>query len=319
MSSLLSSAGLFCLVVAFWLLGILLFRTVYRIFFHPLARYPGPRLAAITPLVHVYHFVAGDAVAWLDGVHRRYGDVVRVEPNRLSYIAPQAWKDVYGHATGTRRANSKEQKNSRNLFANGSYSISSAHGAEHQRLRKIFSNAFSDQSITRQEPMLTLHARRMVDLVRREIEAQQRGLAAGGASGGGAADGSVVMDAVQLFNFATFDIMADLAFGESLGCLDNNEGGSTSAWVDAVQVNFKRMIIRSRLGPYPVLSRLWHHLHAGRYSRAATIHVQSSHDRVTRRIEKGDDGRADIWGLVLKAEGPNALTRTEMNNNANNL
>lgn len=304
MSSLLSSAGFLCLVAAFWLLGILLFRTIHNFFFHPLARYPGPRLAAVTPLVHVYYFVAGDAVGWLERVHKKYGDVVRIEPNRLSYITPQAWKDVYGHATGTRKANSKEKKNSKNLFSNGSYSISSAHGVEHQRLRKIFSHAFSDQSITKQEPMLTLYARQMVDLVRRNIE-----------SAGASAD-SAVIDAVQLFNFATFDIMADLAFGESLGCL---EKGGPNAWVDSVQVNFKRMIIRSRLGPYLVLSKIWHFFQSARYSKAATIHVQSSHDRVTKRIEKGDDGRPDIWGLVLKGEGPNALTRTEMNNNANNL
>ncbi|KAJ3947793.1 uncharacterized protein N0V96_002028 [Colletotrichum fioriniae] len=299
-----SSAGLFCLVITSWIVTVAILRAFYNLFFHPLARYPGPRLAAITPLVHVYHFVNGDAVGWLDKLHANYGDVVRVEPGRLSYITPQAWKDIYGHATATRKANSKERKNSKNLFSNGSYSISSAHGPEHQRLRKIFSNAFSDRAITKQEPMLALYAQQMAELVRRKISYEET------------SPGIAVVDAVQLFNFATFDIMADLAFGESLGCLEN---GGSNAWVDAVQVNFKRMIVKARLRPYPIISYLWHLFQPEQDKKAAAVHVQSSHERVTKRLAKGADARNDIWGLVLKAEGPNALTRTEMNNNANNL
>ncbi|KAI3551703.1 averantin oxidoreductase [Colletotrichum filicis] len=304
MLSFLSSAGLFCLVITSWLVIVAILRAVYNLIFHPLARYPGPRLAAITRLVHVYHFVNGDAVGWLDKLHAEYGDVVRVEPGRLSYITPQAWKDIYGHATATRKVNSKERKNSKNLFSNGSYSISSAHGPEHQRLRKIFSNAFSDRAITKQEPMLALYAQQMVDLVCRKISSEKT------------SPGAAVMDAVQLFNFATFDIMADLAFGEALGCLEN---GGSNAWVDAVQVNFKRMIVKARLRPYPVISYLWHLFQPEQDKKAAAVHVQSSHERVTKRLAKGADARNDIWGLVLKAEGPNALTRTEMNNNANNF
>ncbi|KAF1922663.1 cytochrome P450 [Didymella exigua CBS 183.55] len=304
MLSLLSSVALLGLVLVVFFLAVAILRSIQNLFFHPLARYPGPRLAAISPLLHIYHFIAGDAVRWLDRLHHKYGDVVRVEPNRLSYIAPQAWKDIYGHATATRKANPKERKNSKNLFSNGSYSISSSHGPEHQRLRKIFSNAFSDRAITKQEPMLSLYARQMVDLVRREIK-----------KGAGSPE-STVMDAVQLFNFATFDIMADLAFGESLGCL---EKGGPNAWTDAVSVNFKRMIIRARLRPYPVLSYFWHLFQPAQDKKAAALHVQSSHERVTKRLEKGADARNDIWGLVLRAEGPNALSRTEMNNNANNF
>ncbi|OLN86943.1 putative sterigmatocystin biosynthesis P450 monooxygenase stcF-like protein 2 [Colletotrichum chlorophyti] len=304
MLSLASSIGLAGLVIACWLLTIAILHVIHNLFFHPLSKYPGPRLAAITPLVHHYHFVAGDAVVWLDRLHKKYGEVVRIEPGRLSYIATQAWKDIYGHATATRKANSKEGKNSKNLFSNGTYSISSAHGPEHQRLRKIFSSAFSDRAITKQEPMLLLYTRQLVDLVHRKI-----------AEVGSSAD-SVILDAVSLFNFATFDIMADLAFGESLGCL---EKGGSNAWVDAVQVNFKSMIVKARLRPYPALLYAWQMFQPAQDKKAAALHVQSSHDRVTKRLEKGPDARDDIWGLVLRAERPNALTRTEMNNNANNF
>ncbi|KAM0814313.1 putative Cytochrome P450 [Seiridium cardinale] len=277
---------------------------LYRVHRHPLARYPGPRLAAVTSLVHTFHFLTGDAVAWLDGLHRRYGDVVRIEPDRLSYINSNAWKDIYGHATSTHKANSKDGKNSKNLFSNGSYSISSAHGAEHSRLRKIFSNAFSDRAISKQEPMMLLYVHQMVDLIHREISRTED------------SDDGAVLDAVSLFNFATFDIMADLTFGESLGCLQK---GGSNPWVDAVQVNLKSMAIKGKLRPYPSLSYIWSLFQANEDKRAVNLHVQNSQNRVTKRLENRDDSKDDIWGLVLKAEGPSALTRIEMNNNANNF
>jgi cytochrome P450 len=304
MSSLLSSTGLLVTAIALWLLAVATIHVIYNLFFHPLSRYPGPRSAAVTPLVHLWHFVSGDTVSWLDSLHNRYGEVVRIEPGRLSYVAPLAWKDIYGHATGTRKANSKEKKNSKNLFSNGSYSISSAHGQEHQRLRRIFSHAFSDRAITKQEPMLRSYSSKMVEMVHREI------------AKAGSCTGGAVVDAVSLFNFVTFDIMADLTFGESLGCL---EKGAPNSWVDAVQGSFKSMVIRGSLRPYRVLSFLWETSQSRKDRETAATHVQSSHDRVTKRLERRSDARDDIWGLVLQAEGPNALTRAEMNNNANNL
>lgn len=295
--------GLLPAIIVVWLLTFFMWHIFYNLCLHPLARYPGPPLAALSKLLFLYYYVTGDAVTWLDECHRKYGEVVRIEPCRLSYSAPEAWKDIYGHTTATTKANSKENKNSKQLFSNGTYSISSAHGPEHSRLRKLFSNAFSDRAIKKQEPMLMQYAHQMVDLIRREI------------SGPRGDNGSVIYNAVSLLNFANFDIMADLAFGESLGSLEN--GGNP--WVEAVMVNFKTMIIKSALRSHPWMSHVWQLFQKEEDKRASTLHVQSSHDRVTRRLEKDADARDDIWGLVLRAEGPNALTRTEMNNNANNL
>lgn len=275
---------------------------IYNIFFHPLAKYPGPSLAAATRLVFVYFFVKGDAVAWVDRLHAKYGEVVRVEPGRLSYITPEAWKDIYGHQTATRKANSKAASD---IFANKSFSISTAPGGtEHSRQRKIFSNAFSDRAIRLQEPMLLQYADQLVRLVRRQI------------SGAGVDKDIITVNAVSLFNFATFDIMADLAFGESLGCL---EKGVYHSWVEAVMVNFKGMMIKAILRSHPILSFIWRLSQPQQDKEMAARHVQSSRDRVSRRLEKGAEARPDIWGLVLKANGPNALNRVEMDNNANTL
>lgn len=53
----------------------LLYVTIYRIFFHPLAQMPGPRLAAVTDLYRFYHTVIqrGDLLNCLKILHEIYG------------------------------------------------------------------------------------------------------------------------------------------------------------------------------------------------------------------------------------------------------
>ncbi|KIK60728.1 hypothetical protein GYMLUDRAFT_600562 [Collybiopsis luxurians FD-317 M1] len=61
---------------------------LYRLFFHPLHRYPGPVIAALTDLYEVYHNIVrgGGLVTEIERLHQLYGPVVRTGPNtaRLS-------------------------------------------------------------------------------------------------------------------------------------------------------------------------------------------------------------------------------------------
>lgn len=56
---------------------------IYRIFFHPLAKYPGPWLAKISNLYAGYHSWRGDLHVDMMRCHDEYGDFVRYTPNGL--------------------------------------------------------------------------------------------------------------------------------------------------------------------------------------------------------------------------------------------
>lgn len=56
---------------------------VYRLAFHPLAKYPGPFLARITNLYAAYHSWKGDLHIDMWRCHEKYGDHVRYAPNGL--------------------------------------------------------------------------------------------------------------------------------------------------------------------------------------------------------------------------------------------
>ena len=56
---------------------------VYNLWFHPLAKYPGPFLAKITNLYGGYHAYKGDLHIDMSRCHEKYGNYVRYAPNRL--------------------------------------------------------------------------------------------------------------------------------------------------------------------------------------------------------------------------------------------
>jgi hypothetical protein len=53
----------------------LLVRSIYRLWFHPLSKIPGPKLTAITHLLEFYHDVIRDGrFIWkIEEMHEKYG------------------------------------------------------------------------------------------------------------------------------------------------------------------------------------------------------------------------------------------------------
>ncbi|KAI2464794.1 cytochrome P450 [Annulohypoxylon bovei var. microspora] len=92
MAFILSSPYLF-LTAYFSLLPISLF--IYRLYLHPLAKIPGPRLAAITSLWYVYQVRKGRMMVLCRDLHKKYGPVVRISPNEVSFDSKEAYQAIY--------------------------------------------------------------------------------------------------------------------------------------------------------------------------------------------------------------------------------
>jgi hypothetical protein len=50
-------------------------RSIYRLYFHPLSKFPGPKLAAVTHLSEFYHDVVrnGKFIWEIEKMHLKYG------------------------------------------------------------------------------------------------------------------------------------------------------------------------------------------------------------------------------------------------------
>jgi hypothetical protein len=77
-------------------------------------------------------------------LHAKYGEVVRIKPNQLSFTGEEAWRDIYMHRQGQPQM-AKWGRGSSN--DKGVYSIINAPDDIHARQRKSLSHAFSERAV----------------------------------------------------------------------------------------------------------------------------------------------------------------------------
>ncbi|PLN84635.1 cytochrome P450 [Aspergillus taichungensis] len=176
---------------------------IYNVFFHPLRAFPGPRSYAMSRLPYCYRLLRGTLPFDMLALHEKYGDIVRIAPNELAFSTADAWKDIMGHqAAGTEEVGKWAQ-----FYRAIDYvptSIINAPREEHSVLRRQMSHGFSEKSMRAQEPLI----RQYVDLLIQRLRETSAG--------------SNPLDMVAWYNFTTFDIIGDLAFGKGFDCLKNS-------------------------------------------------------------------------------------------------
>jgi cytochrome P450 len=256
---------------------------------------PGPKLAAATGLVFFYKLLRGEEVFWETETHRHYGEVVRLGPDRLSYINPQAWKDIAGAGAGKRRENNKDPS----TFGPDIHSARSL-GSQpevmvHRSQRRVFAPAFSDKALKLQEPLILGYINSLVRIIRNHATDSPT-------------DG---FDLVKLLNCTTFDVMADLAFGEPLGLLEQSV---LTPWVQAVFNNVQRMSVSRVAREYKILSWFIKAATPKKITQGAQLHYNHSYERAEKRLDRGIDiGKPDIWKLAMeKTEDVSAVSKRQI-------
>ncbi|KAJ3527813.1 hypothetical protein NM688_g8076 [Phlebia brevispora] len=70
---------------------------VYNLHFHPLSRFPGPKVAAFSYLWKIYvEVIKGESVVEkLFQYHAIYGDIVRIGPDELHFSKPSVYNEIY--------------------------------------------------------------------------------------------------------------------------------------------------------------------------------------------------------------------------------
>ncbi|RFU34841.1 hypothetical protein B7463_g1459, partial [Scytalidium lignicola] len=210
------------------------YNIIYNVYFHPLAKYPGPKLAAATRLWYCFYCLRGELPFVLAEEHRRYGEVIRIAPDELSYTNPDGWNDIYGQRIGKVEL-TKDPLFYGNLVSGGG-SIISADRSRHGLLRKKMSHGFSERGMRAQEEIIRSYSDLFIKRLNENSE-----------------NGTKPLDIVMWFNFFTFDVMGDLVFGESFNCLKSSE---YHPWVKLI-FNSVKMVAFLRCSRYwSFLSRL---------------------------------------------------------------
>ncbi|KAK7748887.1 hypothetical protein SLS53_000911 [Cytospora paraplurivora] len=228
-------------------------------------------------------------------LHEQYGDIVRLAPDELSFIDPAAWRDIYPK-NFLRPYEYKDQppgKTASNLIA--------CTEEEHARFRRILAPAFSERYTAAQEPFVRSYVDKLVSRLTERIE---------NSSSRGITD----IDAVEWINYVAFDIIGDLVWGSSFGCLD---GLTTHPWIQTVsQFKAATIVVSAKFYPW-----LYAFLMAVTPSSALNEVMEMwriTEQKVRERIATGSN-RPDIIGQLLESEKDpksESMSREEMEVNA---
>ena len=197
------------IATAFTLYVILLY--TYRLTLHPLAKYPGPRLAALTLWCEFYHdfFHGGQYLFRIRDMHAKYGPIVRITSDELHINDPSFLPELIP-AGGRRR-----DKYSRMIQVFG-FSQSAGATADHdlhRTRRAAMSKMFSKESVRRLEPIMRRNLDKM--LVRLK-EFQESGRE---------------ISLLPLYGAFTNDLISEYAYGFNLNyCKLRNLTRPSSTW-----------------------------------------------------------------------------------------
>ncbi|KAK0670211.1 putative cytochrome P450 pisatin demethylase-like protein [Cercophora samala] len=285
-----------------WLVGaaiaIAVSIVLYNLLLHPLSSLPGPKLWAATPIPYTRAWLSGRMSNNIHKLHERYGDVVRVAPNRVSFAHPDAYNAIRGH----RKAGHNEHGKDPIFYKMSLHNILGANRHDHARFRKILSHGFSARAMQDQQPLIT----RYIDLLMRRLQ----DLTNGGRE-------ETVTDIGAWFNFTTFDIIGDLSFGVPFGCLETS---SYHPWVTAILHGVKEFGMLLVINwHFPNLFKLvkalspWYHpgKHTDEQGEYARVQVAK---RLSSGMERPDFIQALKNGA--KANNGRPLTTEEMAMNA---
>ena len=73
---------------------------IYNVYFHPLSKFPGPKLYAASPIPISWHMLAGDIGFKVKDLNEKYGEVVRIAPDELAFTSAAAVRGKVPHLKG---------------------------------------------------------------------------------------------------------------------------------------------------------------------------------------------------------------------------
>ena len=270
---------------------------MYNVYLHPLRKFPGPALFAAYRLPFVYYNIKGVLPFKVKEFHARYGPVVRIAPNELAFTSPDAWQDIYGMQPG-RIQNRKDPFSLPVMEPGMEPEIVLADDVNHARFRRLFGPAFTTKALEEQQGMLSKYADLLISELKSNVAKNP------------------VQDVTAWYNFVTFDLTGDFAFGESFHSL---ESGQYHSFVETIFAGIRLGLAMNQLERYGLWTVLRQFLPKSAYKARANM-IKYTRDLVDRRMQHGfQEGRTDVFNYLLMDKGDQEMTRGELYNNAQTL
>ena len=273
-----------------------------NLYWHPLARYPGPKIWAAFRLPYCYSLWRGTLVHDIHAIHQTYGDLVRVAPNEISVARSDGWNDIYCRRPG-------HQPFPKNPIWWGELPgrvpsvVSTPHESDHRRMRALLSTCFTPSALQGQEPAVISHVDNLIDQLRKRCAEDENKM--------------TTVNITEWMSFVVFDIIGDLGFGETFHCLDNK---TLHPWVSELFSYSKIGALVAALRHYTVLFKIFMYCLPSKTLEASRKNFLWGVEKVHRRLNL-DFQREDFVYRILQQGGvsEHGMSIAELENNMNLL
>ncbi|OAP59663.1 hypothetical protein AYL99_06961 [Fonsecaea erecta] len=155
------SVALLILAVAFTIVYCLVL-AIYRVFFHPIAHFPGPKLAGLTRWYEFYYEIIqkGQMTFHIQDLHKQYGPIVRVTPNELHILDSDYFEELY---VKSGRLDKYAPFSAR--FGTDDTFFTAPLQEDHRRLRNAVAPFFSKRKIMDFQPVVRAKLRKLCSRV----------------------------------------------------------------------------------------------------------------------------------------------------------
>jgi cytochrome P450 len=161
-----------------------------------LRKFPCPSYAGLSTIWRIVQNLNYRHYLAVHEAHKKLGTHVRIAPNHVSISDPRAMNDIYGHGANM-------MKDAWYDGGAGEYRhmADSRVKSEHQAKRKMFAHVFAQKTIAGLEPVVTRKCSLLVEEIDKKVTSGKS------------------INIRRYLNYFTIDLISELLYGESLGCL----------------------------------------------------------------------------------------------------
>ncbi|KAF3000084.1 hypothetical protein E8E13_002367 [Curvularia kusanoi] len=192
---------------------------IRRIYFHAFSHVPGPLLAKVSNAYSAYHAATRNTHVVIQGLHEKYGSVVRYGPDRILFNSPESMEEIYGRKNDLFKGRAYEGMRMQPLPS----VFNAANNELHASRRKVISQGFSEQAMRSSEPKILKHVANYCNALFGPATLEEW---------------SEPRETTQWSAFFAIDLIADLTVGQSTVMLTSPENRKYNP---ARKANFARM------------------------------------------------------------------------------
>lgn len=198
-----------------------------RLIFSPIAKFPGPKLAAASFLYEFYYdFICrGRYEFTIEELHEKYGSIIRISPDELHIKDPEFFSEIYV-TSGVRK--SDRPASHRNATPSRESTATTLDHDHHRQRRKALDPYFSKNMVTKLEPEIQGTVKRL-----HERLWQLKG-------------SRTPINLFEVYGAVASDVITAYCFGSSWGSLEKDD---YNADISRIHIFFTKLMPIFRLFP----------------------------------------------------------------------